>query len=207
MPSPPTLAYSTHAPGEPIISARPDGKPGIEIDIPPQNQKWRASWPPRTAGSWLAMLFAAAGAAGPFIAIGWWWHTSDRRDALAVVMVAIFIGVFLFGGLAWFFWESGRRRTIILAGPDGLTVTTVGGTAWPKPRHFPRSELKDVVVNPAGRDADGQVVLVLAKGCGVFYALDGTILLPKKQVDEILDRLRDALGMPPVNPKFKTHRK
>jgi len=46
-PSPrPTLAYSTQKPGEPTVSTRGDGLDGIEIDIPPQIERWHAYFPP-----------------------------------------------------------------------------------------------------------------------------------------------------------------
>src|SRR3990170_4992701 len=91
-----TLAYSTDGPGEPIVSPRSDGAPGIEIDIPPQVQRgrdvhfvarrsvgtpgieidippqvqrWRAHWPPRTVAGWLSLLFPAIGAAAPIVGV------------------------------------------------------------------------------------------------------------------------------------------
>jgi hypothetical protein len=197
---PTTLAYSTHAPGEPIVSSRADGNLGIEIDIAPQSQRWRASWPPRSAGVWLGMICAATGALGPLITSVWWWLRSRDPKVIVMVVLAAFVEFFIVGGLIWFFSETGRRRTLIVAGPDGLTVTTVGGMAWPHPQHWSREQITDVIANPPGYESNGQIVLVLAKGGGLFQSLDGTLFLPKKEVGNLIAHIRAALGIS-TNPE------
>jgi hypothetical protein len=194
--STPTLAYSTHAPGQPIFSSRPNGLPGIEIDIPPQSQRWRASWPPRSAGAWLAIVFAAAGVLAPPVGIGWWALRTHDRQAVPLLMLAGFIECFLAGGIAWFLYESGRRRTTVLAGPDGLTVTTLGGMAWPRPRHWSRAEIKGFAINLPGGDAQERVLVLFSDERRPPESLDGTMLLPKRDVEMILARLREAMEMP-----------
>jgi hypothetical protein len=198
MPSPrPTLTYSTLQPGKPVYSARTDRLPGVEIDIPPQTDRWSAAWPPRTAGAWLAVAFGIVGAVAPLAGIAWWGYRSRNPEALMMLLGGGFVELLLLGGIAWYVVESARRRTTLRAGPDGLTIATLGGTAWPGQRHFPRAELEDVILNPAGYESGGQVVLLLNRDGDFYQGVDGTMLLPRSQAAEIADRIREAIGMPP----------
>jgi hypothetical protein len=198
-PPPPTLSYSTHQPGEPIVSRRADALDGVEIDIPPQIQRWRSYWPPQSIGAATGMLLAALCAISPVLITGWWWMTSRDRTAGLFFLLSLVAEWFFFSAIVWIAHEVGRRRTTITAGPDGLTITTVGGTAWPRPRHWPRPEIVDLRYTDRIGNAHFEsdcVVLFLVKGRAPVI-VDGLQLLAPKAVRPLLARLRQALALDP----------
>jgi hypothetical protein len=199
-----TLAYSTHKPGEPIVSERGDGLAGIEIDIPPQIQRY---WPPKTVGAWIGHLFVGIAALSPVFVTFWWWTMSGSQDNTAApfFFLSLFVSMLLLCAAAWAAHELGQRRTTVAAGPDGMTITTVGGMAWPRPRRWPRSEISDLrYTNRIGSTQfEGEEVVLFPANGREPIVVDGLQLLPAKEVRPLLARLRQALALdpPPVIPK------
>ena len=200
----PTLTYSTHTPGEPIVSERGDGLVGIEIDIPPQIQRY---WPPKTIGAGAGYSFVGIAALSPVFVTFWWWTKSGLQDPMAgpFFFLSLFVAIVLLCAAAWAAREIGQRRTTIAAGPDGVTITTVGGMAWPRPRHWPRSEIQDLrYTNRAGdMHFDGEEVVLFPANGREPIIVDGLQLLTPKTVRPLLAQLRQALALdpPPTIPK------
>jgi hypothetical protein len=194
----PTLSYSTHRPGEPIVSDRTDGLEGVEIDIPPLVQRWPLL-PPRSVGGAIGLALAALGAVAPVAFPLWMWIRSGDRTACLIFFLSLFVETFLFCGLGWAAHEIRHRRTTISAGPDGLTMTTVGGTAWPKPRFWPRSEIIDLrYVNRIGSTQfEGEYVVLVPVRGRQPVVVDGLQLLVPKVARPLLAQLRQALALDP----------
>jgi hypothetical protein len=202
----PTLAYSTHKPSEPIVSPRGDGFDGIEIDIPPQIERWRTYLPPRTIGAWVGVSLAALGAMSPLLVTFWWWTRTAAQDRTAGLLffLSLFVEIFLLAAVVWAAHEVGRRRTTIKAGPDGLTITTVGGMSWPRPRHWPGSEISDLrYTNRIGNTYfEGEYAVLFPANNREPIVVDGLQLLPPKALRPLLAQLRQALALdPPTIPK------